>query len=103
MDPVRAGIERGSAKRHVIVLADGEDREAGAMGHRDRRKAVVRPSGQIHDHLINRREGGLQRRLRAYGDRGGIRSTDQVGKSRGPDQIVSQDGDPGAQPNASAR
>ena len=103
MDPVGTGRQGAAAQIHVVVLADGEDRLAGLAVSRDRRDAVVCARGQVDDDPIDIRQSGLETGRRTYGERGRAGSTNEVGQSGRPDQVVGQDRNPRVQSSASAR
>jgi hypothetical protein len=103
MDPVCAGGERAGTELAVIVLADREDRAAGGGRAGDRRDPVVGPRRQVDDDMVDLGEDRLETRDRADGDRLGAGTANEVGESRRPDQVIGEDGDPGAQSSIPAR
>ena len=85
------------------MLADGQDRPAGGVGLGDREDAVVRPCGEVDDHVVDRRQGGGQRGHRPERDDLAPRATHEIGEAGRPDEVVRQDGDSRRQSSISAR
>ncbi|MFL5668644.1 MAG: hypothetical protein ACJ77U_04585 [Chloroflexota bacterium] len=103
MDALGTGRERRPAKCDVVMLTDREHGTPGQVGSRDRRDAVISPGRQVDDDPIDVRQGRLERGLRPDALRLASGSTDEIGKSGGPDQVVGEDGDACGQASPSAR
>jgi len=103
MDPIRTGSDRSPAKRDIVMLTHREDRTPSRVGGGDRLDAVISAGRQVDDDSIDVGQGGLERRLGPEPFRLAAGSTDEIGKSGGPDQVVGEDGDAGDQTSPSAR
>src|SRR3954447_7536711 len=95
MDPIRTGSDRSPAKRDIVMLTDREDRTPSRVGGGDRLDAVISAGRQVDDDPVDVWQGRLERRLGPEPLRLAAGSTDEIGKSGGPDQVVGEDGDAG--------
>ena len=103
MDSIGPGRQRPSAQVRVVVLADGEDGDAGRVGLCHGVNAVVGTCGQIHDDAIDLAQGRFEAGYRADRHRDRIGGADQVGQAGRPDQVIGEDRDAGGQSSDSAR